>query len=230
MKKKVFRVSAIVFICVVAFTFATKDLILEQFPALSNMLQASFGFKPKNQEAALLAHQTAVVTEANKAIAEAERVLAESDLNHNETENDLNELNTWQLSSGDDTPQPSIPLNEKVKKYSVVRVNPHPENLPSEGEQIVLPLLDGQTIKVNVEVTKTTENGDYIWSGHLAGYSNDYPIVMTYGEKLTFATVTTPEGSYSLEAVNGVGWLYKNPSVAELSKPGGNDSVEIQLH
>lgn len=227
MKKKIFRVGGIVLISVLAFTFATRDLLLEHFPVLGDMLQASFGITTKNQESSLLARQSKTLQESDIAFVEAEKALIAAQTPDEKIV--LNSSTVWQLSTGDDIPQPAIPLHEKVKVYGVVRVNPHPEHLPNEGEQTVLPMLNGESIKANVESVQTTENGDYIWSGHLDGYHNDYPIVMTYGEKLTFATVTTPEGSYSMEAINGVGWLYKNPSVTELSKPGGDDSIEILL-
>jgi hypothetical protein len=54
--------------------------------------------------------------------------------------------------------------------------------------------------------------------------------VMTYGENLTFATINTPDGNYSLEAKDGVGWLYKNPSVLDLAGPDSRDFLVPDIH
>ena len=50
---------------------------------------------------------------------------------------------------------------------------------------------------------------------------------MTYGADAVFASITTPQGSYSLESVNGSGWIYKNPAEVELTQPGKNDYLEV---
>jgi len=122
---------------------------------------------------------------------------------------------------------PKIPLNEKIVAYAVVELDQHPAQLPVAGEQVQIPMLGGKSVVVNVESITNNPNGDYTWSGHLQGYGTDYPVIMTYGEHSIFAMVTTPEGSYSMESVEGLGWLYKNPAEAELSKPGTKDYLEV---
>lgn len=121
---------------------------------------------------------------------------------------------------------PNIPLNEKISAYTVVELQ-RPDHLPAEGEQIQLPMLNGKVLIADVQSTVINANGDYTWSGHLQGYGTDYPIVMTYGEHSIFATVTTPEGSYTLESLDGLGWLYKNPAEVELSVAGAKDFLEV---
>jgi hypothetical protein len=39
--------------------------------------------------------------------------------------------------------------------------------------------------------------------------------------------VTTPEGSYTMESIDGSGWLYKNPAEIELSIAGAPDFLEV---
>ena len=121
---------------------------------------------------------------------------------------------------------PAFMLNDDVREYEVVNTEPVP-HYPDAGEQIQLTLLNGEQIVVNVKSSKVTRNGDYSWSGHLDGYGDDYPVVMTYGKTSTFAMITTPQGSYSMESVDGVGWLYKNPAEHELTSPGQEDFLEI---
>jgi len=134
--------------------------------------------------------------------------------------------NAWQMADYK-SETPKIPLNEKIVAYTIVQLEQHPANLPSVGEQVQLPMLHDQQITANVESTTVSPNGDYTWSGHLQGHGTDYPVVMTYGEHSIFATITTPEGSYTMESLDGLGWLYKNPAEIELSTPGSKDYLDV---
>ncbi|MET0355973.1 MAG: hypothetical protein ABW044_04290 [Cellvibrio sp.] len=135
-------------------------------------------------------------------------------------------INSWKM--GDvKTSTPKIPLSEKIASYAIVELEQHPASFPAVGQQIVLPMLNGQKIIANVKSVMTNPNGDYTWSGHLEGHGTDYPIVMTYGENSIFATITTPEGSYTMESLDGLGWLYKNPAEIELSVAGAKDFLEV---
>lgn len=136
------------------------------------------------------------------------------------------DLKSWQM--GDvKAATPKIPLSEKISDYAIVQLEQHPAQFPGVGEQIQLPMLNGQSVIANVQSTTTNPNGDYTWSGHVQGYGSDYPVVMTYGEHSIFATITTPEGSYTMESIDGLGWLYKNPAEIELSNPGAKDFLEV---
>jgi hypothetical protein len=133
---------------------------------------------------------------------------------------------SWQM--GDiKTLTPKITLSERISAYAIVELEQHPAVFPAVGEQIQLPMLNGQKVIANVQSITTSPNGDYTWAGHLDGYGDDYPVVMTYGEHSIFATITTPEGSYTMESLDGLGWLYKNPAEIELSNPGAKDFLEI---
>ncbi len=125
------------------------------------------------------------------------------------------------------SPTPKITLSEQITAYAIVEIEQIPATLPIEGQQIVLPMLNGQKVIANVQSVVTNPNGDYTWSGHVQGYGDDYPVVMTYGNRSIFATITTPEGSYTMEALDGLGWLYKNPAEIELSAPGAKDFLEV---
>ena len=122
---------------------------------------------------------------------------------------------------------PIMPLPESVAVYEPVAVDMDNPAYPEAGQQTSVTLPGGERLQVNVASSNTNPNGDYTWRGHLDGYGSEYPVVMTYGGNSVFATVTTPKGSYTLESVNGSGWVYKNPSEFELSHPGSNDYLEI---
>jgi hypothetical protein len=134
---------------------------------------------------------------------------------------------SWQMA-GIKAETPSIPLSEKISEYAIVDLPQNSAVFPAVGEQISLPMLHGKTLIATVESVTHFPNGDYSWSGHLQGSGSDYPVVMTYGDHSIFATITTPEGSYTMESINGLGWLYKNPAEIELSHPGAKDFLEIE--
>lgn len=144
-----------------------------------------------------------------------------------ERSNEVPAQTSWQMADVK-AETPSIPLSEKVSDFAIVVLPQTPAAFPAVGEQISLPMLHGKKLVANVESATKLPNGDYTWSGHLEGYGTDYPVVMTYGEHSIFATITTPEGSYTMESINGLGWLYKNPSEIELSHPGAKDFLEIE--
>ncbi len=175
----------------------------------------------------MVARGEMLVANADTAIAAADSALAASENVKEAIASSPKKDELWS-AAGAETPAPSIPLSEKITAYEAVQVNPHPDAYPTTGDQVVLPMLGGQKVTVNVESMTTHPNGDYSWSGHVQGYGDDYPVSMTYGERATFATITTTQGAYSMESVNGSGWLYKNPAMVELSAPGTKDFIEVE--
>jgi hypothetical protein len=139
---------------------------------------------------------------------------------------DASAPDAWHM--GDATsPIPSMPVPGGVAIYAPVAIDMENPAYPQPGEKISVTMPGGERLQVKVETGITNPNGDYTWRGHLEGHGDEYPVVMTYGGNSVFATVTTPKGSYTLESVNGSGWLYKNPSEFELSNPGAKDYLEI---
>ncbi len=130
----------------------------------------------------------------------------------------------WQI---DDRALPDFPLPTGVMIYEAVILEADSAIHPQPGERLQLPLPEGWTVQVTVGSAHTSPNGDYSWHGYVDGYGDDYPVVMTYGQRSVFATVTTPQGSYGLESVNGSGWVYKHPAAEELSLPGVEDHMDI---
>ena len=165
-----------------------------------------------------------LVATSNKTIAEIQKlVVPELAATTKATEPATQPL--WQ-TAGNKSGAPSIPLSDRITAYQIIEVETNPATYPLIGQQITLPLLNGNNVSAKVESIQVHPNGDYSLRGHVNGYGNEYPITMTYGEQHVFATITTPEGSYSMESLNGLGWLYKNPAEPELTTPGNNDFVE----
>ncbi|HSC66582.1 MAG TPA: hypothetical protein VLC79_02745 [Cellvibrio sp.] len=142
----------------------------------------------------------------------------------------VNGPDAWRMGDAKN-PAPAMPLPGGVAVYEPVSVDMDSPAYPQPGERVSVTLPGGEQLQVNVETSSNNPNGDYTWRGHLDGHGSEYPVVMTYGGNSVFATVTTPQGSYTLESVNGSGWIYKNPAEVELSHPGANDYIEApQIH
>jgi hypothetical protein len=132
----------------------------------------------------------------------------------------------WEIGTPDDG-NPTIPVPVRVSVYAPITINMDSPVFPDVGDRLALVLPGGGEVIVNVESSYANPNGDYTWRGHLNGLGDQYPVVMTYGSTSVFATITSPEGSYTMESVNGHGWIYKNPSEYELTQPGQDDYLEI---
>lgn len=174
-----------------------------------------------------------VFNDGNRELLEAEDILARAHKTMNksqpesgaaETPSVQDPVSAWSKGNPDAV---SMPLPNGIVIYEPVSVDMDSPVFPTPGEKVSLALPGGETLSATVKSSNENPNGDYSWRGHLDGYGNDYPVVMTYGGNSVFATVTTPKGSYTLESVNGSGWIYKNPAEVELSDPGKNDYLEI---
>ncbi len=169
------------------------------------------------------------LAELEKSVTELESMLA------NENQGQQPELITrdshrssWKIDN-ETGKTPTIPLSEQVKSYDVVELDGVQNFKPAVGDTVKVPLLDGKAVDVVVSHTHIAPNGDYIWSGHVKGFADSYPVTMTIGKNSAYASITSINGSYSMESVDELGWLYKNPSEAELST-FKKDYLEIPEH
>lgn len=89
-----------------------------------------------------------------------------------------------------------------------------------EDVEFKLPYED---VVARIEDVNRFPNGDASWSGHLKGHGDDYAVVVTVGKKVSFATILTPSGEYTVEIVGDEGAVYKTPEVHELSADDSPD-------
>jgi hypothetical protein len=184
--------------------------------------------------ASLASGNLALLADTDKALAAAEQALSGASTHNRKTRPQPEAVSepvrtyAWGYSSSRAL-LPSIGLADAVSVYQQVDIDMEAPAFPSPGEQVSLALPGGEEILVDVKTGATNPNGDYTWRGHLQGHGTDYPVVMTYGGASVFASITTPNGSYTMESVDGSGWVYKNPSEFELSHAGVNDYLEIPM-
>jgi hypothetical protein len=113
-------------------------------------------------------------------------------------------------AAGDEGDLPTLALNADIPHAEVVHL-PEPQALEKvPGDRLSVPLIGGRMLAVTVEEAARLPSGDYTWRGYVDGEGDDFPVIFTVGKNSAFATITSWEGSYTMESIDGVGWLYRN--------------------
>jgi hypothetical protein len=223
--KRIYLVATAILIIVLVYQITREEALLQPNQQLEQLLSEQPPLVADPVFSPLLAN-------ANSELERAQRTLQSATAKEPEHESARANESTammpdaWRMADASSA-TPSMPLPDAVSIYEPVSVDMDSFVYPDVGQQTSVALPGGERLQVNVKASSANPNGDYTWRGHLDGYGDEYPVVMTYGSSSVFATVTTPNGSYTLESVNGSGWIYKNPSEFELTHPGKNDYLEI---
>ncbi len=217
--KRIYLAVTVVLAIVVVYQITREDVLLQPDQRLQQMLDT----QPQ-----LIADPT-LLADANGQLERAQQAMnlpVVKPAPKAEIRETASTPDAWRMADTT-SPAPSMPVPGGVVVYEPVSVDMENPAYPQAGERLSITMPGGERLQVNVETSSTNPNGDYTWRGHLDGHGDEYPVVMTYGGSSVFATVTTPKGSYTLESVNGSGWIYKNPSEFELSNPDAKDYLEI---
>lgn len=145
-----------------------------------------------------------------------------------EEEQVLNELVTENQSDTwieHETNEMAPSANYLISEMNNIKVSER-LSLHKQGDKVKMRLPNNQEIEVVVTKEKSSKNGSHGWSGHLTEHGDNYPVTVTQGKGHLFATISTPNGTYSLESINGIGTLYKNPDNL-LTDSNQTDSLEI---
>jgi predicted RNA-binding protein with TRAM domain len=93
----------------------------------------------------------------------------------------------------------------------------------SVGDNLKLPIPQtGQSYEMSIEQVGRHKNGDRTLKGHLTNQP-EYTVVVTEGQSSTYATISTPEGSFMLEAQQDQGWLVAAADLDSLVNPNLKD-------
>jgi hypothetical protein len=148
-------------------------------------------------------------------MADAERAMRQADqalkaAHYAYSEPDLPDRKQVWTSVSDGSEVPPLELNPQITHAEVIRL-PEADLLEKNpGDRLSIPLLEGRSLAVTVEEASRLPNGDYSWRGYVEGEEDDFPVIFTVGKNSAFATITSWEGSYTMESVGGVGYLYRN--------------------
>ena len=98
------------------------------------------------------------------------------------------------------------PLNAiKLPKNSIKNLN--------VGDTVLLPNMGSGEFEAKITERKRHKNGSVTVTGNLIGSGNQYSVVLTEGQNMSFGTVNTPNGSFEIETRNGVGYVYSTDDI-----------------
>lgn len=119
----------------------------------------------------------------------------------------------------------ALSLDKRITEKKSIQVDSEELENKQAGDKLSFDLPGGYQVEATINQVTHSQTGATVLSGHLNGHGDRYPVVVTSGTNSSFATITTPQGSYSMETVNGKGTVYKNIPVEQLNGPGGVDSI-----
>ena len=123
----------------------------------------------------------------------------------------------------------SFPIKKGVSPLIAIKVLKGSIDKLEIGDKVSLPYMG----EYEATITSKTlhKNGSVSVSGDIIDSGNRYSMVLTEGKKMSFGTVTTPNGSFEIETKNGQGYIYSTDSIDEkwidYSK---SDTLETHQH
>ena len=188
-----------------------------------------------NQNPTQKQSSTAFNSNAVKTTAETKEKLEEDleleDEEQLETESDeIDPIVLWTLASSDLLSSlNTAPTHPAIHDPYVITLDSGWSTQFQEFDEVTLHLPNEDAIVI-IENRSVFPNGDISWSGHLSGYEDQYPTVMTIGKTISFGTITTPNGEYTIEVKGTIGTVYKTPRVDELSSDDSPDFLIPDEH
>ena len=137
-------------------------------------------------------------------------MMTRSEQYHNQTINHKEASNPKTLTfiSNTDTNQSKFPSKQLVKPLSTIAFDTTILKNLEPNDEIVLPPIEGQSYTLRITKKRVHNNGNIILKASLQNNSEEYTTTITHGKKLSYATISTPEGIYQIEAMAGEGYLY----------------------
>jgi len=94
------------------------------------------------------------------------------------------------------------------------------------GDVIYTPLLKGDIFEVKITDRTVNKNKSVSVSGNLVEDSM-FGATFTESKKSAFATISTPNGTYEVEAIDGKGYVYTDHDLAKRINPKIKDYIEV---
>lgn len=119
---------------------------------------------------------------------------------------------------------PELSEAERQDGREFIQVNPLKIESLVPGDRVTLPINQiGQRYAIRIDNVRVQSGNAITWMGHLEDVDQDYTVVITRGESLIMAGITTPQGHFEMQARGDQGWI---ASSATLFK-GGDEIVAI---
>ncbi len=124
-------------------------------------------------------------------------------------------VKAWGIVGTPESP-PALKLEAEVQYAEQIIVDTKALSNLTIGQVVDLELSGSSMVSAVIEKKRVFPNGDISWNGHLESEGDDFPVTITIGKQVSFATITTPSGEYTVEAEGDKGWVYENPDMSHL--------------
>jgi len=78
------------------------------------------------------------------------------------------------------------------------------------GDTVILPNINGLTYKLKIGTHTISKRGNTSVSGKFTDNGISYSAIITEGKTSAFISMNTPEGTYEIELMNGIGFIYQS--------------------
>jgi hypothetical protein len=151
----------------------------------------------------------------------------------------VNEVEIFQEKDKDELLK-ELPNKKLAAPFSGVAIDKNAISKLVVGSIIKLPNVGQMEYSATITEKTVHKNGSVSVSGNLTGEDNsNFSVVLTEGKNSSFASITTPEGAFQIETVNGIGYIYSideiernyvDPNKEDVLVPEGGNNEHSHNH
>jgi hypothetical protein len=108
-----------------------------------------------------------------------------------------------------------FPQKDGIEPLSAIEIKKDSISKVKIGDTITLPFVDDAKYRAKISDKIIHKDGSTSITGNLINSNKKYSVVLTQGKNSSFGSLTTPEGTYEIEVLNGKGYVY---SVNDIDK------------
>ncbi len=108
-----------------------------------------------------------------------------------------------------------FPQKDGIEPLSAIEIKKDSISKVKIGDTITLPFVDDAKYRAKISDKIIHKDGSTSITGNLINRDKKYSVVLTQGKNSSFGSLTTPEGTYEIEVLNGKGYVY---SVNDIDK------------
>jgi hypothetical protein len=118
---------------------------------------------------------------------------------------------------------------EGVEPIAALRMKKNTIKEIELGDTILLPSIEGSTYELTVTHKEVSSRGNVSIDGSFSENGVKYTAILTEGSKATFISMNTPEGTYEIALLNGIGYVYANSDINK-AKIDYTKTDEVTVH
>jgi len=97
------------------------------------------------------------------------------------------------------------------------------------GDSILLPSIEGISYELSITHKEVSSRGNVSIDGSFSENGVKYTAILTEGSNAAFISMNTPEGTYEIELLNGIGYVYANSDI-DKAKIDYTKTDEVKVH